>query len=108
VPSARPGRPQPRALLPRAGRRGARRRPRLGRGRSLGAARDDRRGGRRTILAEIGAAFQATALSGALLPALAVAAAAGLVAFLSPCVLPVVPGCLGYVSGLAGPGALGA
>lgn len=51
---------------------------------------------------EIGAAFQATALSGSLLPALAVAAAAGLVAFVSPCVLPVVPGYLGYVSGLAG------
>ncbi|MDN6303019.1 MAG: cytochrome c biogenesis protein CcdA [Brachybacterium sp.] len=51
---------------------------------------------------DIGAAFQATALSGSLLPALAVAAAAGLVAFVSPCVLPVVPGYLGYVSGLAG------
>lgn len=59
------------------------------------------------IVAEVGAAFQATALSGALLPALAVAAAAGLVAFLSPCVLPVVPGYLGYVSGLAGQGATG-
>ncbi|HEX7352383.1 cytochrome c biogenesis CcdA family protein [Brachybacterium sp.] len=58
------------------------------------------------IVAEVGAAFQATALSGALLPALAVAAAAGLVAFLSPCVLPVVPGYLGYVSGLAGQGAV--
>lgn len=56
------------------------------------------------ILAEAGAAFQAAALSGAMLPALAVAAAAGLVAFLSPCVLPVVPGYLGFVSGLAGQG----
>lgn len=57
--------------------------------------------------AEIGEAFQATALSGSLLLAVAVAAAAGLVAFLSPCVLPVVPGYLGYVSGLAGQGAGG-
>lgn len=55
-------------------------------------------------LGDIGAAFQATALSGSLLLAIAVAAAAGLVAFLSPCVLPVVPGYLGYVSGLAGQG----
>ena len=55
-------------------------------------------------LAEIGDAFQATALSGSLLLAIAVAAAAGIVAFLSPCVLPVVPGYLGYVSGLAGQG----
>src|SRR5699024_11579348 len=59
------------------------------------------------MIAEIGEAFQATALSGSLLLAVAVAAAAGLVAFLSPCVLPVVPGYLGYVSGLAGQGAVG-
>lgn len=58
------------------------------------------------ITAEVGAAFQATALSGSLLLAVAVAAAAGVVAFLSPCVLPVVPGYLGYVSGLAGQGAV--
>lgn len=56
-------------------------------------------------LSDLGSAFSATALSGSLLLAVAVAAAAGLVAFLSPCVLPVVPGYLGYVSGLAGQGA---
>jgi len=40
-------------------------------------------------------------LSGPLLAAMALAAAAGLVSFASPCVLPLVPGFLGYVSGMA-------
>jgi cytochrome c-type biogenesis protein len=39
---------------------------------------------------------------GPVLVALPVAAAAGLVSFLSPCVLPLVPGYLSYVTGLAG------
>lgn len=39
--------------------------------------------------------------SGALWFALPLALAAGLVSFLSPCVLPLVPGYLGYVSGVA-------
>ena len=39
---------------------------------------------------------------GPLLVALPVAAAAGLVSFLSPCVLPLVPGYLSYVTGLSG------
>lgn len=38
-------------------------------------------------------------LSGSLLAALPVAAVAGLISFLSPCVLPLVPGYLGFVSG---------
>ena len=37
---------------------------------------------------------------GSLLVALPIALAAGLLAFLSPCVLPLVPGYLGYVSGI--------
>ena len=41
-------------------------------------------------------------LSGPLLVAIPVAALAGLLSFLSPCVLPLVPGYLGYVTGLAG------
>lgn len=40
--------------------------------------------------------------SGALPLALAIALLAGLVSFASPCVLPLVPGYLGYVSGLSG------
>jgi cytochrome c-type biogenesis protein len=43
-----------------------------------------------------------TITSGALPVALAVAVAAGLVSFASPCVLPLVPGFLGYVTGLSG------
>ncbi len=39
---------------------------------------------------------------GPLLLALPVAAAAGLISFLSPCVLPLVPGYLSYVTGLSG------
>ncbi|MGP9694002.1 cytochrome c biogenesis CcdA family protein [Brachybacterium sp. AOP25-B2-12] len=52
--------------------------------------------------AGIGEVFSSTILSGSMWLAVAVAAAAGIVAFVSPCVLPVVPGYLGYVSGLAG------
>ena len=44
-------------------------------------------------------------LSGPLLLAAAVAALAGLVSFASPCVLPLVPGFLGYVGGMAPTGA---
>ncbi len=41
-------------------------------------------------------------LNGSLIVAIPLAALAGLVSFLSPCVLPLVPGYLGYVSGMAG------
>lgn len=50
----------------------------------------------------MGAAFADTARSGPLLLALTVSLVAGLVSFLSPCVLPLVPGYVSYVTGLAG------
>ena len=43
-------------------------------------------------------------LSGSLLAAMPLALVAGLISFLSPCVLPLVPGYLGFVSGAAGSG----
>jgi cytochrome c-type biogenesis protein len=48
------------------------------------------------------AGTQQTVLDGSLLLAVPVSMAAGLVSFLSPCVLPLVPGYLGYVTGLTG------
>ena len=50
----------------------------------------------------MGDTFAGIAASGPLLVAVAVAALAGLASFLSPCVLPLVPGYLSYVTGLAG------
>ncbi|RSM71658.1 cytochrome C biogenesis protein ResC [Actinoplanes sp. ATCC 53533] len=50
----------------------------------------------------MGERFAGIAGSGPLLLAVAVATAAGLVSFLSPCVLPLVPGYLSYVTGIAG------
>lgn len=46
--------------------------------------------------------FAEIALDGSMWLAMPVAALAGLVSFLSPCVLPLAPGYLGYVSGLSG------
>jgi cytochrome c-type biogenesis protein len=50
----------------------------------------------------MGTTFAGIAESGPLLLAIGVAAVAGLVSFLSPCVLPLVPGYLSYVTGMAG------
>lgn len=50
----------------------------------------------------MGATFRDLAEGGPLLLAIGAAALAGLVSFLSPCVLPLVPGYLSYVTGLAG------
>jgi cytochrome c-type biogenesis protein len=50
----------------------------------------------------LGDSFARTVTDGPLLFALPVAAAAGLVSFLSPCCLPLMPGYLSYVTGLAG------
>ncbi|MEQ4304805.1 cytochrome c biogenesis protein CcdA [Plantactinospora sp. B6F1] len=50
----------------------------------------------------MGKTFAELAVSGPVLLAFGAAALAGLVSFLSPCVLPLVPGYLSYVTGLAG------
>jgi cytochrome c-type biogenesis protein len=53
-------------------------------------------------LEQVAASFQAAVLAGPVLAALPVAVVAGLVSFASPCVLPLVPGYLGYVGGMTG------
>lgn len=50
----------------------------------------------------MGETFADIAASGPLLLGVAVAAIAGLVSFFSPCILPLVPGYLAYVTGLSG------
>src|SRR5258705_12052468 len=50
----------------------------------------------------MGETFSGLATSGPIIVAIGVAALAGLVSFLSPCVLPLVPGYLSYMTGLAG------
>jgi len=56
------------------------------------------------IAARLAESFASTALSGSLLAALGVAFVAGLVSFASPCVVPLVPSYLAYVTGMAGAG----
>ena len=46
--------------------------------------------------------FSNTVTDGSLVAAAGVAALVGLIGFLSPCVLPLVPGYLSYVAGLSG------
>ena len=52
----------------------------------------------------MGETFSGLVTDGPLLVAAAVAALVGLISFASPCVLPLVPGYLSYVAGLAGTG----
>jgi cytochrome c-type biogenesis protein len=54
------------------------------------------------IAAPLSESFASTALNGSLLAALGVAFVAGLVSFASPCVVPLVPSYLAYVTGMAG------
>ncbi|MCB2411412.1 cytochrome c biogenesis protein CcdA [Demequina sp. TTPB684] len=56
-------------------------------------------------MAGLGGTFADTVLTGSLIAALPVALIAGLVSFVSPCVVPLVPGYLGYLSSMAGAGA---
>ena len=55
-----------------------------------------------SLTASVATSFQHTVLTGSLVLALPVAAIAGLVSFLSPCVVPLVPGYIAYVTGLSG------
>ncbi len=55
-----------------------------------------------TVAVGVGASFAHAVADGPLIVGALVAALAGLVSFLSPCVLPLVPGYLSYVTGLAG------
>ena len=52
--------------------------------------------------AVLASGFSDTVTDGALIPAAGVALLVGVLGFLSPCVLPLVPGYLSYVAGLAG------
>jgi cytochrome c-type biogenesis protein len=55
-----------------------------------------------TVVASVGSSFQHTVLTGPLVLALPLALIAGVVSFLSPCVVPLVPGYLSYITGLSG------
>jgi cytochrome c-type biogenesis protein len=57
-----------------------------------------------SVMSGIGDSAAQTVLDGSMLAAVPLAMLAGLVSFASPCVLPLVPGYLGYVSGMVGSG----
>src|SRR5699024_11151726 len=89
----------------RARRRGPGGRPGARPDRPGSRARHDRRRARRgrpmswDRIAEV---FQTTVLSGSLLAAVPVALLAGAISFASPCVLPLIPGYVGYLGGMSG------
>jgi cytochrome c-type biogenesis protein len=58
-------------------------------------------------VSELGATFAGIVTDGSLLPAMAVAALVGLISFVSPCCLPLIPGYVSYIAGLAGSQATG-
>jgi cytochrome c-type biogenesis protein len=60
------------------------------------------------VLASIGGSVTDIVFSGPLIAALLIAATAGAVSFFSPCCLPLVPGYLSYVAGIAGSETTGA
>lgn len=53
---------------------------------------------------QIATFFESTVLNGPMLAALPVAVIAGAISFASPCVLPLLPGYVGYLGGMAGAG----
>lgn len=55
-----------------------------------------------TWLNSLAEAFASTAFSGSMLAAVPVALLAGFISFASPCVLPLVPGYVGYIGGMVG------
>ncbi|MDN4471386.1 cytochrome c biogenesis CcdA family protein [Demequina zhanjiangensis] len=57
-----------------------------------------------SVAASLGGDLAQQILTGSLLVGIPIAMLAGLVSFASPCVVPLVPGYLGYVSGMAGAG----
>ncbi|MFH5821997.1 cytochrome c biogenesis CcdA family protein [Georgenia sp. AZ-5] len=56
------------------------------------------------VWGDIAQVFERTVLDGSMLAALPVAAIAGLISFASPCVLPLLPGYVGYLGGMTGAG----